>query len=193
MGSVVADVAAEKAAWRARVLKGRAARAESLAEASARIVARARALPEVAEAGTVHLFWPLPGEVDLRPLAEALHAEGRTVVLPAVAGPRALAHRRFRGADALVAGPFGVQEPGPEAGAIAPSAIDVVLVPGLGFGRDGSRLGWGGGYYDAFLGETDAARVGVAPSWAVVEAVPTAPHDARMRAVVTERGVIWTA
>lgn len=180
-------MAAEKAAWRRRF---RALRAETppdtLADASAQIVARLRALPEVATARTVHLFWPLPGEVDLRPLARALRAEGRTVVLPAVVGPRALAHRVFEGDEGLMNGLWGLTEPAPDAQRVAPRDLDVVLVPGLAFGRDGSRLGYGGGFYDTFLAETDAPRVGVCLAAALMAAVPALPHDARLDAVVTE-------
>ena len=185
------QVAAEKAAWRRRF---RALRAETppgtLADASAQIVARLRALPEVATAATVHLFWPLPGEIDLRPLARSLRAAGRTVVLPAVAGPRALAHRVFDGDGGLVDGPWGLREPAPDARACDPRDLDVVLVPGLAFGRDGSRLGYGGGFYDTFLAETPALRVGVCLQSALVATVPALPHDARLDAVVTEGDVV---
>ncbi|PAP80947.1 5-formyltetrahydrofolate cyclo-ligase [Rubrivirga sp. SAORIC476] len=185
------DVAAEKAAWRRRF---RALRAETppgpLADASAQIVARLRALPEVATARTVHLFWPLPGEVDLRPLARSLRAEGRTVVLPAVVGPRALAQRVFEGDERLTDGPWGLKEPAPDARSCHPRDLDVVLVPGLAFGRDGSRLGYGGGFYDTFLAETTALRVGVGLQSALVATVPTLPHDACLDTVVTEGDVV---
>ena len=161
-----------------------------LASSSARIVEHVRALSEVASAQTVHLFWALPGEVDLRPLAEALRATGRTVVLPVVVAPHTLAHREHQGADRLVDGPWGTQEPAPDAPPVAPSALDVVLVPALALGRDGSRLGYGGGFYDAFLVQTPALRVGVGLQAALVESVPTAPHDARLDVVVTEAEVV---
>ena len=181
------DGAAEKAAWRRRF---RAIREETppraLAAASRQIVGRLRALPEVAAARAVHLFWPVAGEVDLRPLAEALAADGVTVALPAVVGPRALAHRRFEGAGRLVEGRWGLMEPAPDAPAVDPARLDVVVVPALALGRDGSRLGTGGGFYDAFLATTPALRVGVAVSAALVDAVPTEPHDARLDVVVTE-------
>ena len=187
-------VAAEKAEWRRRFRDRRAqAGPAALARASAQIVGRLRALPEVEGAGVVHLFWPLPGEVDLRPLAEALRARGATIALPAVAGGRTLVHRRYLGAAHLVPGRWGTSEPGPDAPAIRPDEIDVVVVPGLAFGRDGGRLGAGGGYYDTFLAGTGAARLGVCPGWALVDAVPTEPHDARMDAVVTEAAVVRAA
>ena len=186
MGEPV-EGAAEKAAWRERFRAvRRSLGAAARAEVSRRIAARVAALQEVGAAGAVHLFWPLPDEVDLRSLADALRQRGVTVVLPAVVGPRALVHRRYLGPDALDVGPWGLMEPAPDAPAVDPDALDVVVVPALALGRDGSRLGFGGGYYDAFLATTPALRVGVAFASCVVEAVPTEPHDGRMDVVVTE-------
>ena len=184
-------MAAEKAAWRRRFRAVRAEAARAGLEAPSRAVCtRVLALPEVEAASAVHLFWPLPGEVDLRPVADALAARGVTVALPVVAGPRGLEHRAYLGADALVAGRWGLREPAPDAPLVDPAGLDVVLVPGLAFGLDGSRLGMGGGFYDTFLPQTPAFRVGVGLEAALAPAVPTEPHDARVGAVVTEARVL---
>lgn len=187
-------MAAEKAAWRERFRAARRALpAEARAAASAAVCARVLALPEVRAARAVHAFWPLPDEVDLRPALLALHGRGVTVALPAVAGPRRLAHRAFEGERALRAGRWGLLEPPDGAPEVRPAALDVVLVPGLAFGRDGSRLGYGGGFYDAFLAQTPALRVGVGGAAALVASVPTEPHDARLDAVVTDAEVARVA
>ena len=69
--------------------------------------------------------------------------------------------------------------------------IDVVLLPGLAFGRDGSRLGRGTAYFDRLLAErTIPVRVGVAPAALVVDRVPTEPHDMPVTHLVTESGVV---
>ena len=182
-------VAEQKAALRRRFRVLRAAVANRAA-VDAAIVAGVLALHNVLEARAVMLFWPLPGEVDVRPLAEALLARGVTVALPVVVpgpAPR-LAARRFAGTEALVGGPFGLLEPGPDAERVG--RLDAVVVPALAAGRDGSRLGTGGGYYDAFLPTTAALRVGVVPSGCLVEALPAEAHDARLDAVVTERETV---
>ena len=188
-------MAAEKAAWRERFRHVRQSlAAEVRAEASAQI---ARRLAEVVgerldgPADTVALFWPLPGEVDLRALAESLRASGVTVALPAVAGRRQLAWRAFEGTDHLADGPWGLREPADHAAPVDPARLAVVAVPGLAFGRDGSRLGTGGGFYDAALAQTAALRVGVAFAATLTAAVPSEPHDERLDAVVTEAGAEW--
>ena len=161
---------------------------EALAEASGRIVTRlSEVLPE--SSGAVALFWPLPGEIDLRPLAHHLRQRGGTVALPAVVGDRQIEWRQFQGAGRLAPGRWGLQEPPPDAPVVTPDAVAAVVVPGLAFGRDGSRLGMGGGFYDTALAQTEAARLGVVVDRALVDAVPTEPHDLRMDAVVTDHGV----
>ncbi len=183
---------AEKARWRERFRADRHARApDAFAAASDQIASRlAVLLAEPSARGAVALFWPLPGEVDLRPLAHTLCQRGASVVLPAVVGHRQLAWRRFHDAGTLTVGRWGVREPGPDADEVAPEALSAVVVPGLAFGRDGSRLGFGGGFYDTALARTEAARLGVAVGSALVDAVPHQAHDARMDVVVTD-GEVW--
>lgn len=179
----------EKAALRQRF---RARRAGAPARVSGAIVARVLALPEAASARAVMAFWPLAGEVELRPLIDALAARGVTVALPVVVpGPAPQLVARAYTPGALVAGPWGLMEPPETAPPVG--ILDVVVVPALALGRDGSRLGYGGGYYDAFLATTSALRVGVAPHACLVGALPAEPHDARLDVVVTERETVRTA
>ena len=68
--------------------------------------------------------------------------------------------------------------------------IGVVLVPGLAFGLDGTRLGHGGGHYDRLLGglrRTD--RIGVTVEGLVVSSLPTEGHDVAMNLIATEAGI----
>jgi 5-formyltetrahydrofolate cyclo-ligase len=131
--------------------------------------------------------WPLPGEIDLRPLLKELHARGHTVVLP-VTPPRGqpLTFRRWRPGDVLVAERFGTMAPTGET-----AVPDFLLVPLLAFDRRGYRLGYGGGYYDrtlAALPRRFALGFGFAAQ--EVDAVPVGPTDIRLDAVATERGMI---
>lgn len=185
-----ADVAAEKAAWRERFRAARTALTpERRAAASRVIVARAEAA--CAGARVVSLFWPLVarGEVDVRPLLARLVAQGATVALPTVASwqPPRLVHRAVAWEADLVAGPWGLAEPHPGCPEVPPGAVEVALVPALGLGRDGSRLGYGGGYYDGYLADASRARrVGLVWHACLVDALPMEAHDVHLDAVLTE-------
>lgn len=105
----------------------------------------------------------------------------------------------FRAYDpvvALIEGPYGILQPGPDAEEVFP---DIILAPLLAFDREGGRLGYGGGFYDRALDYLKAAKRdkdnalqvwGVAFSAQEVARVPTEPHDQRLDAVLTEQGVI---
>ena len=68
---------------------------------------------------------------------------------------------------------------------VEPAEIDLILVPGTAFDVRGHRIGQGGGYYDRYLNRTRAVRVGVCHDFALLSAVPSEAHDARMDIVVT--------
>jgi 5-formyltetrahydrofolate cyclo-ligase len=188
------DPTAEKARLRAEFRARRAAMDEAAwAGASAAIVGRLLALPEVAGARTAHVFWPMAArrEVDTRLLIEALDAKGVRVALPVVASapgeaPR-LVQRRYA-AGALAPGRFGVEEPQGTEG-VAPEALDVAIVPALAADRAGARLGYGGGFYDAFLAGFAGPVVCPVFAFAFVGALPREPHDRRVDVVVTEHEV----
>lgn len=86
---------------------------------------------------------------------------------------------------------WGFAQPRDGSPPVPASAIDVVLVPGALFARDGARLGHGKGYYDRLLAgvRPEIPRVGVAGFGRLVERLPTEPHDVPMTHLVTERGV----
>ncbi|OUP06489.1 hypothetical protein B5F33_10055 [Collinsella sp. An2] len=76
-----------------------------------------------------------------------------------------------------------------------PSVYDaryVAIVPGLAFDRRGYRLGYGGGYYDAFLRSFPGVSVGLCRSAALFEDLgdlgALEPHDVPVDVVVTEQG-----
>jgi 5-formyltetrahydrofolate cyclo-ligase len=86
--------------------------------------------------------------------------------------------------------PLGYLQPGPDATPIDPSGLEVVLVPGLLFARDGGRLGHGKGYYDKLLSSFHPRPflIGVTVDRRVVEELPMTDRDIWMDAVATETG-----
>lgn len=144
-------------------------------------------LPKDAE--VVALYASRPGEPGTSELLARLLAAGRRVLLP----------KLRRGPDwawladpaDLVPGWAGIPHPGgPGLGPEALGHADLVVIPCLAVGRDGTRLGTGGGWYDRALHHR---RDGVAV-WAlasadeVMDSIPSLPHDLPVDAVVTEHG-----
>src|SRR3954447_21953765 len=110
--------------------------------------------------------------------------------LPPVVAPRRREASWAEYDGRLSPGRFGLQEPpGPRLPPGALAAADVVLVPALAVGHDGTRLGRGGGYYDRALvhARDDAVLVAVVFDDELLDRVPTGAHDRRVSAVVTPR------
>ncbi len=189
---------AAKRILRARALARRAALTPpERAEASARIRETLFALPAFHQARTVHAFISFPEEVDTAPILAACRKAQKSIVLPyQVPGGERLGHACWIPGQALVPGPFGTQEPPPEARQpLDLASIDLVLVPGVAFDRRGGRLGYGKGYYDRFLADllrcsgSPPALVALAFSAQIVEAVPLNAWDVRVPQLLTERGL----
>ena len=144
-----------KSRLRAELNARRKALSPADAEAwSSRICGRLRSLDVVGSAGMVAVYAATPGEARLDEWIEYRQKCGKDVLLPrfdSLRGHYVLAPVRDWNRD-MIAGKFGIREPRPDIGAVAPEAMaggDVVwLVPGLGFDCSGRRLGRGRGYYD---------------------------------------------
>lgn len=157
---------------------------------AAEVERRLLALPEMADAGTVLLFYSFGSEVDTSGVAEHVHRMGKRLLLPYLeAGGMEAAE--VRPGDPLAPSTYGPKEPGRRV-AVETGDVDLVITPGLAFDRRGRRLGYGGGYYDRYLARLrpDAARVGIGFSTQVVEEVPAGPTDERVHLVVTDAEVI---
>jgi 5-formyltetrahydrofolate cyclo-ligase len=127
-------------------------------------------------------------------------AGDRSAVHPGTATPPAttdsadpsLAGSSPASSSLLVAGPRGLREPGgPRLGVAAVTSVDLLLVPALAVGRDGTRMGRGGGSYDrvlARLPEPGPLVVALLHDGEDVPAVPAEPHDRRVHAVITPTG-----
>lgn len=135
-------------------------------------------------------IWPLPAEVDTRPLLQALSEAGFTLALPRT--PRKgkpLSFYHWAWEEPLRAGPYGTRQPAADAALLTP---DIILVPLLAFTRGGARLGYGGGYYDRTLSALRLANPSVfacGVGFAAQEAsdLPTDSYDQMLDAVLTER------
>lgn len=176
-----------KAEIRARIRSLRASiPAQERTAFSAAAARRALALVQVHRARYVLGFAPAPEELDITPLLEALAASGATIVLPRMAGPDELTLHIAGEAAQLESGPFGIRQPVVDAPQADADRIDLVVVPGVAFDTQGSRIGFGAGYYDRLLPHLSRAyRLALAYDFQVVESIALEPHDVSVHAIVT--------
>lgn len=123
-------------------------------------------------------------------LIRRLLQEGVCVGLPACEGKGIMEVYRLQNIDDLAPGRFGILEP-PKKFPLAPDAFELVLVPGTGYGRDMSRVGYGAGYYDRYLPQCkNAVLAGVTYGSCLTTTIPQEEKDVRMDLVFTEKGIV---
>ena len=165
------------------------------------IVGNAIKLPELRNAHTVHVYWPIveQREVDTRPLIRWLQRRRREIVLPLVLkfgigdvdNPR-LAHVRFQGEEALTSNRWGISEP--ESGeSVSIDELDAVVVPALGAARDGHRIGYGFGYYDEFLVRVGSPKICLVYEACIRDQLPFGAHDISVDILVSESNIYRTS
>ncbi len=133
-------------------------------------------------AQTVMLYMPIKGEADVT----GLLGDEKVFLTPVTEGDDIYACP----VGEMQTGAFGVSEPKDRI-EFDKAKIDLVLVPGVAFDKKGNRMGFGKGYYDRFLKDINAFKVGVCHSFQMVENVPHEEHDVKMDMIVTERE-IWS-
>src|SRR6516162_10167090 len=187
-------LAAAKASLRRQILAARAGLSAQQRTAAGRALRDAvLALPQTQMAGTVAAYYSIGSEPDTHGLVYALWKRGTYVLLPRLRPDMDLDWASYEGSDSLRAGPRGLTEPTEASrGVPAVSRAYLVIVPALAVDRRGMRLGRGGGSYDRGL-----ARVGPqVPTIALLydaellDEVPAAPHDQRVRLVARPEGGI---
>ena len=176
----------------------RALRQSLLEGVEGAIVAQARRhIPALVPAGrALGLYWPLPGEVDLRELETLL--PGR-LALPAItADPRdpnaRLVYRPWRAGESLEPDGCGIPAPLAGAGELPAEALGLLLVPALACDASGIRLGYGGGWYDRLRADPAWAQVpavAVLPRGCRVERLPRDPWDVPLQGWLDEDGLTW--
>lgn len=164
-------------------------------ELSGVICERLASLPEYASANTVMYYVDVRSEVRTRHYLPTALTQGKQIVVPyCVNGELQLFH--LQNMDELAVGMYKIMEPKAEMRGLAdkriePDDLDLVIVPGVAFDRDGGRTGHGFGYYDKLLNRArpDAPLVALAFECQLFPRIPMQSHDVFMDKVVTESAV----
>ena len=134
------------------------------------------AFPEVATAGLIRKCW------------EA----GKQVVVPKCEPvTRAMAFYAIESFDQLETVYMKLQEPKVEETVLIPKEeIDLLIVPGVVFSRDGYRIGFGGGYYDRYLVDYKGATRSLAFELQLADSILVEMYDLPVQGIYTESGYI---
>lgn len=139
-------------------------------------------------------YIPFGDEPDIRLILSTAVRDGKKVGVPKTFTDRkVMVPYLFTGWNELVPGVYGILEPDPERAEMAdPAKIDLIVMPGVAFDKQGGRLGYGGGYYDRFLAELPKRPHMIAPCFSeqVIDQIPMENHDFRVDGLVTDQDSI---
>jgi 5-formyltetrahydrofolate cyclo-ligase len=146
------------------------------------------------KASTVMLYMSLPHEVNTDDAIFRAWQLGKTVVVPKVYWDKKhMVPVQINSLEMGFASSVGGLK-NPVCSVPVPyEEIDLVVTPGLGFDRNGNRLGRGGCYYDRFFADPllKAVRCGFAFKEQLVDEIPMEPHDQKMDIIITDDEVIY--
>lgn len=163
-------------------------------------VARLMQLPEYQAARTVLWYLNCRSELRTRHMLPTVLAGDQRIVVPYCttdeAGANKLGLWLLEGMGELIIGKWKILEPpherwGEPGKEVPPEELDLVIVPGVGFSRQGGRMGNGQGYYDRLLDRVrpDCLLVGLGYESQLFDDLVVSPHDVFMDKVVTELAV----
>lgn len=146
--------------------------------------------PLYRRASKIAFYWPSDGEISPLPLMQQALKQGKHCYFPVVdSDTLTMTFRRYRRGDRLLRNRFGIPEPLAQASALPVQALDLVLMPLVGFDTGGNRLGMGGGFYDrafANFRHRGPLRIGLAHSLQKVPHLESASWDIPLHGICTE-------
>ncbi|WP_245872069.1 5-formyltetrahydrofolate cyclo-ligase [Dysgonomonas massiliensis] len=148
------------------------------------IMSRLETHPAFVKAKRILIYNNMPDEVATMDLVHRWMNE-KEFYLPVVVGNE-MVFRRYEGTQALIVSDYGIEEP---LGADFTDfdSVDLIVVPGLAFDKDGHRLGRGKGFYDRFLPKVSkAVKIGVCFDFQLVESVPLSAEDIDMDIIISD-------
>jgi len=169
-------------------------------QAAHQLVKQLRSHPVFLRSRHISFYMADDGEMDLHLLMQAATAMCKQCYLPVLHPLKEgqLWFSAYREGDVLVKNRFGLQEPPVEKKQFPAWALDLVLLPLVGFDRKGNRLGMGGGFYDrtfAFI-RTEYSRpkvpvlMGVAHQCQEVESLGCESWDIPLDFVATDQQLL---
>jgi 5-formyltetrahydrofolate cyclo-ligase len=153
--------------------------------------------PLLLAAKRVLFYHPFRQEVDLMPLVGQF--SDKSWFLPRTTN-EGLVFLGYSPGQVMESGRYGILEPSESAALYEnPDVGDMILLPGLGFDRDGYRLGYGKGYYDRFVAtlrkrQASVLLVGISPSTLIsTDPLPRDDWDLPVDWLACEHGLISVA
>lgn len=144
----------------------------------------------IKQAETICTFISAFKEPDTVEIIKELWGQGKKVIVPITdVESSTLSLSYISSMEDMEKGAYGILEP-KTVHTADENIIDVILVPGLAFDRNGGRMGFGKGYYDRLLENGKAIKIGICYDFQIFKKIPTESHDIPMNFIITEKEIL---
>lgn len=133
-----------------------------------------------------------PPEVDTFQIIRKAWDEGKRVAIPKCCpDTKTMEFRTLTAFNQLESVYYGLFEPIKGlTEKVEPSQIQLLIVPGLAFTKNGYRVGFGGGYYDRYLQHYNGKTLSLAFQMQLMDTLPFEKHDLPVGKIITEKGTL---
>ena len=147
---------------------------------------------EKSEAETYFCYIPFQNEPDIMPAIFRAQEMKKKIAVPRCEKNGIMTAILLKDIQDLKPGMYGILEPDRGAPVLNAENIDVIMLPGVAFSKNGKRLGRGGGYYDRFCEKFHGLMVGIAREYMLQDDLPCEKHDVKVDVIITEERTIQT-
>ena len=128
-------------------------------------------------------------EVDTKCILSYCLDNGVSVAVPCCTGRRKMDFFYYNRDSITEVSGYGITEPVPYKNTMVTDFDDsLCIVPALAYDKKGYRLGYGGGFYDTFIGKHEnMTTLGICYSGNILDTVPAEPHDRRVDILITDK------
>ena len=143
---------------------------------------------------TLGVYLPIGSEVRTEEIIRRALESAKKVALPRIESDKMTfiqLNDRLLQENNLVVGKFGLKEPSKQGTEI--TEIDLLVVPGIAFDNEGSRIGYGRGYFDRYMADAKVSfSLGLGYRFQLLSnPLPQSRLDQRIKGLSTETGILY--
>ncbi|WP_179124135.1 5-formyltetrahydrofolate cyclo-ligase [Marinococcus halophilus] len=144
------------------------------------------------QADTIAVTVSLKNEINTGPIIETGWQQGKRICVPKIdPEQRGMEFYEIQNFGELERSIGQIYEPKKSVCALVPpEQLDLILVPGLVFNKEGYRIGFGGGYYDRFLNRADFSTAALIHTFQLQEHIPVEAHDVPVQTLISSDGLL---
>jgi len=136
----------------------------------------------------IGIYYPVNSEVSTKKIINFLEKKKIQISLPILKNNIEMEFYKYKTNDPLYINKYGIPEPKKKT-KVKPN---ILIIPLVAFDKNLNRLGYGGGFYDRFLGRMGKniiIKLGLAFSHQMIKRVPTEKFDQKLDFILTEKEI----